>query len=175
MTNTEAGCRAELAVMQWLRSEGIKVKRAAYYAPFDLFTSVGSRIEVKYSKPQWISNGKYRMLGWRFNLHRHGERKAGSEVDVYIFYLSMDHASLKQLGCDASVYLIIPAKDVDGVLTAAVSVRSMMTRYAKYFNNFQAITDSDGTKTPNDLRETQIRALIPSSQVASAHYEMDAK
>jgi hypothetical protein len=172
MTTTATGKTAEQKVQSWLNASGFHVTRASYFAPFDLYTDAGTSIEVKCGNPALIKRGVW---GWHFNIHRHGKRKVGSSVDIFVLRVEMGAGLFRQLGMGSACHFIVPSSEMDGLLTVRMTVRSIITRFAKYFNNFEAIRVSDLAKTAGDLRDTKIRALIANNWEASARYDAAQK
>jgi hypothetical protein len=128
------------------------VRRAGYYAPFDLYTPRGTRIEVKSS--EFRAGKSSNNTGWIFNIHRHGKVNNDS-VDFYVLRAEPGKFS-RVLGFRYAFYLIIPAREMGKRATIVVSVRSLLTRYARHFGRFDLIKEFDkrskGFLVPLDRR-----------------------
>ncbi len=135
----EAWRKAETRVQGWLERRGIRAKKARARSPFDLRTSAGVRIEVKYCpfKERPISKGTKAVGYWKANIHRHGV-KDESAVDFYALVLAPDTLGL--IG-KAPVILFIPAPL--RTKTVHISVRLLLGKYAKYIGAWQEIYYAD--------------------------------
>lgn len=119
---------AQARVRNWLRiCHGIHCISAGYYAPFDLLTSDGIRIEVKYSPYRDLGGRKLGKKAWVFNIHRHGLVAEG-QVDAYVLRC----ARAPEVGIGAAIHLILPAPVRKA--TICITPRSLLTRYAQFFN-----------------------------------------
>jgi hypothetical protein len=114
---------SEYAAYQWLLTRCRGTKRAKYGDPYDAIYK-GCRIEIKCSE----FDGKK----WRFNIHRHGKLKE-HEVDVYVLRLE----GCKIFGGKAALHLVLPAPI--GSPTVQITLRSLFSRYAQYFNRLDLI------------------------------------
>ncbi len=172
MTRTDKGKHGEDSVYMWLRSVGIKTYRANYHAPFDLYTQAGTRIEVKTGEPRsLVKRGSKKVWGWKFNIHRHGNSRGHQYVDVYVLRLELNTGVFRQLGMGNACHLIIKRAEFDDILTVQCSVRMLMTKFARYFNDVAVIRDSDAAKTIEDRKDTLFRARPVDSFAASAAYD----
>lgn len=112
---------------RWLYRSGFEVEKMSYRFPYDLLVN-GKRVEVK--------EAKFSKQCWTFNIHRHAKLDE-SHVDVYILRLK------NVPGFKASIHLIIPAPLKTKVIR--ISMRSLLTRYGIWFNNFKALEKSKTT------------------------------
>jgi len=129
--NTEKGRESVYAVAAWLEAHGFKVKRLPTSGPndlpYDLLVNGEKRVEVKVCFRRDDGN-------WKFNIHRHGILDE-SNVDVYVLRLE-GVPDFK-----AALHLIIPAPL--GSMTIAISLRSLITRFGRYYNRFDFIGGKD--------------------------------
>ena len=91
---------------------------------FDILVDGSVRVECKDSRRGY--GGR-----WHFPIARHGELNE-SEVDFYIF-------ALRGMAKRARVYVILPAPI--GKTGLCMSMRSLLTRYARFIDNWDAITN----------------------------------
>lgn len=124
----EKGREAVYAVAAWLGAHGYPVSiQKEHTSPFDLLCA-GKRIEVKVSPRRPSDNI------WFFNIHRHGIMSEGA-VDVYILRLE-NVPDFKY-----AIHLIIPAPI--GKATVQISLRSLITRFGRYYNRFDLLGGKD--------------------------------
>lgn len=154
--------QAQVRVRQWLKLKGINTEHASYYAPFDLYTSRGTRIEVKYApfsvrpKPMAL-NGE--QAAWWFNIHRHGKLDC-SAVDFYI--LRCDGSpELETVGLNAAFHVII--KSPIEKKTLCLSLRTILRDYGSNVDAHALIEEFDRTLTPEhrSLAYTQANTANP--------------
>ncbi len=121
---------SEDRILVWLRMslKSGAVCRMNRSSPFDA-VCCGKRVEFK--------AGTLRNDGtWLFNIHRHGVVNE-SQVDVYVLRLE-DVPGFKY-----AVHLIVPAPL--NTPTVSISLRSLLTRWGRFFNRFDFI---DSTLSP---------------------------
>jgi hypothetical protein len=141
---------AQKQVRNWLSSGyGVRTSLASYGAPFDLFTSNGTRIEVKFSpllerRDPRARNGKKYI--WFFNIHRHG-KVSEQKVDFYIL-MCQPTAKTAAIGLETPVYLVVPAPLEK--FTISISLRQLLTQWGKYSNAVQPLVAFDESLTPAD-------------------------
>lgn len=119
----------EDAIAAFLRRWKITFKRNGYYHHWDATTDTGARLEFK------ASTWSYETGQWSFNIHRHGKLDE-SQVDFYVLRLESTGIAKAFLG-QAAIHLVIPAPI--GTPTIFITPRSLLTRYAKYFNQVEQI------------------------------------
>jgi hypothetical protein len=102
---------------------------------YDLLVGGKARVELKVAKVPYKPK-KSGLELWRFNLHRHGVT-IDDGADFYVLCLP----PIPQLMMKYYTYLVVPADDLKGCLGIAISVRGLLTRWAKYFNRWQDIKD----------------------------------
>jgi hypothetical protein len=142
MTNTRFGQNGQRNVAAWLTMRhGRSVEMMPYICPFDLLVDGYTRVEVKIAK----FNGK----SWDFNIHRHGKVNE-KFVDAYI--LRMENVP----GFKAAIHLIIQSPL--NTQTVHISFRSLITRYAKHFNDFSVL---DRIKESDDGNGRNPKRLFP--------------
>ncbi len=118
---------SERNVVNWLRLKGFPDARSMNYdSHYDIYVN-DKRVEVKVAKAQ---KDRQNHSVWRFNIHRHGVLKE-TGVDAYILRLE-DVPEFTY-----AIHLILPAPL--GVMSVSITMRNLITRYAKYFENFVAI------------------------------------
>ena len=163
MKETEADWhKAQVMVRQWLYSSyGITTRHTQRrQSPFDLFTQLGTRIEVKHASFRSKIHTKGRngtQTGWGFNIHRHGT--ISQLTDFYILVCSSS-PELEQLDFSRNVYLVIPAVLMTAT-TLFITLRSMLMEYGRYANAVAALKDFDNTCLPERLDETITLAFSP--------------
>ena len=122
MTTTEFGAGGNESVAQLLRYRGYRVEASSYLCPFDLLVNGCVRVEVKraaFSRNRWV-----------VNIQRHnGLNEQG--VDIYIIRLE------KAPGLPCATHLIMKAPL--GKPTVTITFRSLLTKYAKHFNDYAVI------------------------------------
>lgn len=118
--------KQERAAIEAMKRYGLNPIIEPFNCPWDV-TCNGKRVELKAAS--------FTKNFWRFNVHRHG-RMNESPVDFYVFRLEAAPAIL--LG-KAAIHLVLPAPLETP--TVAISPRSLLTRYAKYFNRFDLISE----------------------------------
>lgn len=128
------GLSDQLRVSAWLRSHGlIATAVKSYLAKWDLECK-GKRIEVKSGGAlQIVSSSGSFQTRWQFNIHRHGVLDE-SQVDVYILRLE-DVPEFT-----SAIHLIVPAPI--GREVVKISLRSLITQWAVYFNRVDLIDSS---------------------------------
>ncbi len=126
--------RDELAVCSWLQRRGLRPERSGYGDPHDIICrKTGMRVEVKSAK---LSHGF-----WKFNIHRHGKLNE-SQVDAYILRLNGIPFSKN------AIHLILPSPLRR--YTINISLRSLLTIYAKYFNEFKYLNGNGRGRIPKE-------------------------
>lgn len=161
MNSHETGKNGERAVYFWLRNLGIKAHFAADWAPFDLYTSAGTSLEVKTAYP----SKKKSLIGWRLNIERHGKMCQEHCVDFYIFRLETVGELLQGHGFGKALHVVVPATQVKSK-NVWIGVRTLLTRWATKINAVSQITDSDQLKTDRDAAVTLLQAKRRSSLAA---------
>jgi hypothetical protein len=126
-----------------LNAKGHKIKlMPETNSSFDLLIDDILRLEVKAAKsPQLPPSARRRgqPASWRFNLHRHGV-VPDNQADLYWFYI----AGIP--GFKAGVSLIIPHSEVEGLLTISISLRSLLTRWSKWYMRTDLFTRQSKTE-----------------------------
>lgn len=125
---------AEVQVRMWLHKNGVDSEKQKHQCPFDLLTSNGIRIEVKYSPMHVARDGS---MSWNFNIHRRNRMNEG-HVDFYVLRCE----GIKSLGLGASFNLVVPSPI--NALTVNISPRNLISRWAKYFNAVHLIVAFKG-------------------------------
>lgn len=113
----------------WMR--GVKTRAMSInLCGFDLFAG-SCRIEFKAAEPRIVASTRR----WSFNIHRHGQVQSG-RCDVYVFRISRI-AEFKN-----GLYLIVPEKEIGDTLTVQVSLRSLISKWAKWVNRWDVIREA---------------------------------
>jgi hypothetical protein len=158
--------KAQGVVRSWLLvSHNLKVIAADYYAPFDLFTPRGTRIEVKFSpfrmhKGENLRNGK--QPRWFFNIHRHNNLEE-SNVDFYVLVCQPNDLT-SAVGMDINIYLVVPAPI--GRSTLGISMRTLLMKYGPFVDAVDAIRRFDVTRTEEQRDRAFEQADAPNNRVA---------
>lgn len=117
------------AMSAWMR--GVKTSAMPRTSSgFDLLVR-RCRIEFKTAEPRIIGGARR----WHFNIHRHGQVQSG-RCDVYVFRISRI-AEFKN-----GLYLIVPEKEIGDTLTVQVSLRSLISKWAKWVNRWDVIREA---------------------------------
>lgn len=96
---------------------------------FDLLVNGLTRCEVKAAQTMQVRGGKGQPK-WQFNLQRHGKIDVGY-VDVYAFYL------LGVPGFVFGIWLIVPAREVEGRHQIFISNRSLLCQWSKWYGRWE--------------------------------------
>ncbi len=136
--NTSKGVHSVAAVAALLKWHGHQVKimpTSGEPSPYDLLVGEKHRVEVKVCARR--TDGF-----WFFNIHRHGILDESS-VDAYILRLEQ----VPEFKC--ALHLVIPAPIKRSTVT--ISLRSLITRYARYYNRFDYIGRSSWQELGDQL------------------------
>ena|ERR1700679_1917299 len=123
LSSTQKGLVCQRQVTAFLRRYKFSVHEQQFHSPFDLLVN-NKRIEVKAAG--FDTTKKF----WLFNIHRHNVL---DETNVDIYILRLENVP----GFTYAIHLIIPAPL--GVFNVQISLRSLLTRWGKYFNNIDAL------------------------------------
>jgi len=97
---------------------------------YDLHLSNGLKVEVKAARRR--QGGKREVsLSWCFNLHRHGQLDS-RPLDFYALYCELP---------TYGIWLIVPQKEIAGVLTLHINWRSMARTYGQWERRFDLLTN----------------------------------
>ena len=102
-------------------------------SPFDLLVGGVARVEVKAALAPLARKG-FSATTWAFNLHRHNVLST-DKVDFFALFLP----PMVSLGFKNGISLIIPAGDVAGRKAIAITARSLMVRWGKYYDRWDDI------------------------------------
>ena len=103
------------------------------WSPFDLLVNGKIKCEVKgAAMPQPVNGGT--LHGWQFNLHRHGVIP-NHQADLYWLYLS------GVPGFKNGISLIMPHSELRGKHTLVLTLRRLLTRYAKWYMRMDLFKD----------------------------------
>jgi hypothetical protein len=141
---------SEIRVASLLRRHGFAVTYTNHNCPYDLLVNETARVEVKCASYRPLA-GREDDLGWSFNIHRHGIVAEG-QVDAYI--LRLEEAPFGM----GAIHLVFPSPI--GKPTVGISLRSLLTRYAKYYNAFSNIPVAvrDQYSTSDDSKGLSVSA-----------------
>ena len=119
-----------------LRQHGVKHLQWMPHtdSPFDLLVDNKTRVEVKVSHTLQYLYKRNRLGVWRFNLHRHGVIARGA-ADFFVFVIP----PIKALGMAYYIYLVVPAKEVEGKYDVGISPRSLLLKWGRYAGRWQDI------------------------------------
>lgn len=162
MVTDNFGKQSERNVRHWLEYRGFKVHECGAWAPFDIRTENGTRLNVKASNTHKHRSGA---IGWRFTMDRKGTVAPENAVDFYVLRMVMD-AYLAGLGIVRPLHLIVPFAEVKAK-HIWVSFRSLLTRRAGQIDQTLILECFDATRTADDAARAIMQADRHSSREAA--------